>query len=73
MFLSSVLIHPNTKQKSVLKPANVLLAIGNISSAGVTNPNAHIREAGNINERLQLSVKTMSIGGYGKLESKYPI
>lgn len=57
MFLSSVLIHPNTKEKSVLKPADVLLAIGDTRSTGVTNPNAHICEADNRNEGLELSVK----------------
>ncbi|XP_007455317.1 PREDICTED: atherin-like [Lipotes vexillifer] len=47
MFVPSVLIHPNTKEKSALKTADILSATANTSTSEVTNPNAQKDEEGN--------------------------
>lgn len=48
MFVPSVPIHPNTKEKSALKTADILSATANTSTSEVTNPNAQKDEEGTI-------------------------
>lgn len=67
--MPSVLTHPNTKPKSVLKTADIILATANTSRQGITNPNAQRGEAGN--RMTQTENKTIkSTRGHGKLEGK---
>lgn len=59
VFVPSVLLHPNTKEKAVMKTVDTLFAAANTSLSRITNPSAQRGKAGNLNTVHQTECETI--------------